>query len=232
VTTPLDITPFGFTATENLVYNRLLTGGPSSGYAVSRDLLVARANVYQALRGLVAKEAAVSVGQDPQRFRAVKPSDVYAAILKRENGKLDVLESQLRAVPDLGAESFIRIENERAFLDLVTRTGARERGPVRLLVPTRLLNPLIPVLRKRLADAVDTEIWVLGEGADPPVPITGRIPMPRVEAAFGSPIVAFLARDAALLARVEAGTLAGYWASDLAVLGATRAAINALTATT
>ena len=55
MTTPLDLTPFGYTQTENLVYSRLLQGGPASGYAVARDLLIARANAYQALRGLVAK---------------------------------------------------------------------------------------------------------------------------------------------------------------------------------
>src|SRR5207237_10905226 len=94
-TTPIDLTPFGFTPTESLVYGRLLTGGPASGYAVSRDLLVARANVYQALRALVAKGAAVSTGEKPQRFRAVKPRDLYAGIVERENGKLDSLEAQI-----------------------------------------------------------------------------------------------------------------------------------------
>ncbi len=57
--TDIDLTPFGFTPTENLAYGALLDLGPSSGYAVAKELSIARANAYQALNGLVAKGAAV-----------------------------------------------------------------------------------------------------------------------------------------------------------------------------
>jgi hypothetical protein len=229
ITTPIDLRPFGFTSIENLVYGRLLTGGPASGYAVARDLLVARANVYQALRSLVAKRAAVSTGGTPQRFRAVKPTDLYAGIVERENGKLDSLEAQLQSVPEEGAESFVRIAGERGFLDLANRTAARERGSALILAPARLLVAMLPVLRKRLADALSTEVWLLGEGTELPIPITGGIPLARIEALFGSPVMVLLTGGAALLARIEAGSLTGYWTSDRAVLGATRAAVAAST---
>ena len=32
----IDLTPFGFTPTESLVYEVLLTGGPGTGYAIAR----------------------------------------------------------------------------------------------------------------------------------------------------------------------------------------------------
>ena len=32
----LNLTPFGFTPTESLVYEVLLTGGPGTGYAIAR----------------------------------------------------------------------------------------------------------------------------------------------------------------------------------------------------
>ena len=71
---PVDLTPFGFTPTESAAYGALLAAGPSSGYAVARHLAVARANAYQALNGLVTKQAADCTGEDPQIFRAVQPA--------------------------------------------------------------------------------------------------------------------------------------------------------------
>ena len=49
----IDLTPFGFTPTESLVYEVLLTGGPGTGYAVARGAGLARANAYSALEALV-----------------------------------------------------------------------------------------------------------------------------------------------------------------------------------
>src|SRR5207245_210292 len=47
----LDLTPFGFTATESLAYAALLRLGPSTGYAVAHATRVARANTYGARAG-------------------------------------------------------------------------------------------------------------------------------------------------------------------------------------
>src|SRR2546428_4922213 len=53
-----DLTPFGFTTTESLVYRTLLHLGPATGYAVARAARLARANAYGALDGLVTRGAA------------------------------------------------------------------------------------------------------------------------------------------------------------------------------
>ena len=229
-TTPIDLTPFGFTATETLVYRRLLRGGPSSGYSVAKDLLIARANAYQALHGLVAKGAASVTGEAPQRFRAVVPAGLYAAIVERQTHRLDQLEAQLALGGEPGSSAFVPLSGERAFIELAGRTAARESGPVICLGPARLIGLLVPVLRKRAADGAPTTIWSLG---DPPlvsVPVEGVIPTGRAEALFGSAVAILLAGEAALLARLLDRSVAGYWASDPSVVGATRGALAALTA--
>jgi Predicted transcriptional regulators len=38
----LDLTPFGFTPTESLIYEVLLTGGPGTGYSIARSAGLAR----------------------------------------------------------------------------------------------------------------------------------------------------------------------------------------------
>ena len=70
----LDLTPFGFTPTESLVYEVLLTGGPGTGYSIARSAGLARANAYSALEGLVSKGAAPAPAGRPPRRRGPPPS--------------------------------------------------------------------------------------------------------------------------------------------------------------
>jgi len=230
--TPLDLTHFGFTQTENIVYSRLLDGGPAGGYAVAREVNLARANVYQALRGLVAKGAAVVTGENPQKFRAIRPADLYALILEQESQKLDRLGAQIAHVPEKGAEAFVPITSERAFLGLAERAVVREPGKVDVVGPGRFLSSLLPALRKRVADGGLTEIWLLGDPVEFPIAIRGMIPRERAILIFRSLAALVVLEQGALAARVQPGGLSGYWTSDPTVLGATRACLLALTSST
>jgi HTH-type transcriptional regulator, sugar sensing transcriptional regulator len=77
---PLDLTHFGFTPTESLVYEVLLTGGPGTGYAIARSAGLARANAYSALEGLVSKGAARMEAGRPRRYRPEAPAALVARI--------------------------------------------------------------------------------------------------------------------------------------------------------
>jgi hypothetical protein len=228
--TPLDLTPFGYTPTENIVYSRLLNGGPSSGYAVARDLVIARANAYQALRGLVAKGAAVVSDNQPQKFRAVRPSDLFASIVDRQTRRLDELEAQLTHDHDTVAESFVRLTGERTFIELAARTAARESEEVSCIGPPRVLAALTPSFRKRGVDGASSKVWALGDGQQTAVALEGVVPLERAQELFGAPIAILLAGSSAMLARLLDRATTGYWASEPDVVGATRGAFAALTA--
>jgi HTH-type transcriptional regulator, sugar sensing transcriptional regulator len=228
VATTINLVPFGFTQTENLVYSRLVQGGPSSGYAVARDLRIARANAYQALRGLVSKGAAVTGGERPQRFRAVRPADLYAGIVQRHGERLDELEAQLDMTAENGAESFVTLTGERAFLELASRMAARETDEIVCLASARILTAMVPVLRKRSADGLPTTIWLAGEDANLPFATAGSVPLAASERVFGGPVAIQLSAGAAILGRFQDGGLRGYWSSEPSVVGATRGAVAAL----
>src|SRR5207253_1534658 len=66
--TTVDLTPFGFTATESAVYAALLRLGPATGYGVGRATRLARANAYAALEGLVTRGAAQRAAGRPARW--------------------------------------------------------------------------------------------------------------------------------------------------------------------
>src|SRR5216117_519909 len=76
----IDLTPFGFTATESEAYAALLRLGPSTGYAVAHAMRVARANTYGALEGLVGRTAALRLPGRPARYRAADPGALIAPL--------------------------------------------------------------------------------------------------------------------------------------------------------
>src|SRR2546429_427309 len=97
-----DLTPFGFTTTESLVYTTLLRLGPVTGYAVARAARLARANAYGALDGLVTRGAAARIPGRPARYRPADPQALIAQITAIHGEALDRLN---RALADVaGAE--------------------------------------------------------------------------------------------------------------------------------
>src|SRR5260370_7719701 len=74
MSTAADLTPFGFTATESLVYGAVLRLGPSTGYGVAHATRVARPNTYHALEGLVGRGAALRPAGRPARYRPPDPA--------------------------------------------------------------------------------------------------------------------------------------------------------------
>ncbi len=94
-TTHVPLQSFGFTPTESKVYAALLSLGPATGYAVARVLAVARANVYQALEGLVRRGAATKSSTRPVRFAAVGPTVLVRALARDFQGELRALEDEL-----------------------------------------------------------------------------------------------------------------------------------------
>jgi sugar-specific transcriptional regulator TrmB len=181
------------------------------------------------LRALVAKGAAIAIGENPQRFRAIRPADLYARILDEESQKLERLEAQIARVPDEGAQTFVPITSERAFLSLAGRAVVREKGELSIVGPVRILSSLLPTIRKRIADGGSVNIWVLGELVEFPIPTRGVIPQERASVTFHSAVALVVLEQAALAARIQPKGLSGYWTSDQTVLGATRASMLALT---
>lgn len=227
---PLDLTPFGFTPTESLAYRALTELGPQTGYGLARALSIARANAYQALRGLVAKGAVTTTtAERPERYRPVQPAALVALIAGREAGKLDRLEAQLSRVQGAGAPGIVALSGERSLLDLAMRTAARAAGPVICIAPARLLLSLAPAWHKRAGDRAETHLWYLGDAPAKPLPVepSGQVETATAEGYFGAPILLLVAPEASVLATLAAAGSAGYWTSD-PVLAASAAAAAAL----
>src|ERR687892_1314065 len=121
----IDLTHFGFTPTESLVYQVLLTSGPGTGYALARAAGLARANAYSALEGLVAKGAARVDGGRPKRYRPESPAALIARISNDHGQALEQLSQELDAVSVPPTETLVEVLSTRALLQLVTHDVAR-----------------------------------------------------------------------------------------------------------
>lgn len=227
-----DLTPFGYTPTENLVYAALLELGPSSGYAVARQVGVARANAYQALDGLVSKGAAVLVGTEPRRYRATQPRSLFTIILDGETAKLDRLERELQAAPSEGQDGLVRLAGARAIRDLATRAIVRASGPVRCLAPAGELKGLAPALRARRSSGRELHVWLTGDGA-PGLAVTpdGAVDGARLAPYFEAPpLLLHAGGDGALAAVITPGDAGqGYWSGEPVFGALVSAVLDALT---
>ena len=90
---------FGFTRTEARVYQILLRIGAATGYAVARELSIARANAYQAVEGLVRRGAVRRASSVPVRYSAIPPASLVAELERVFRRDLTELGEQLRKLP-------------------------------------------------------------------------------------------------------------------------------------
>src|SRR5215207_8292842 len=158
----LDLTRFGFTPTEGLVYEVLLTGGPGTGYAIARTAGLARANAYSALEGLVAKGAARVDGGRPRRYRPEAPAALIARISNDHGQALERLSRELDAASVPETETLVEVLSSRALLQLITHDVARATESVGLLAPPDAYPLLAPALRRPYATGVPLRLAASG----------------------------------------------------------------------
>jgi sugar-specific transcriptional regulator TrmB len=146
----LDLTPFGFTPTESLVYATLLRLGPSTGYAVARGARLARANAYGALEGLVSRGAATRTPPPsrPARYRPIDPQALVALLATRQGEALDRLGREVRDLSRPGDPVTREVVGSRAVANLVTQLVARAERSVEGMMALELWRPTLPAWRR------------------------------------------------------------------------------------
>ena len=226
----LDLTPFGFTRTEGLAYERLLSLGPSSGYAVAKSLAIARANTYQALDGLVTKGAAMLAREEPKTYRAVSPNMLHALISQRHVRELEDLEISLNQLGTGEAVSLREFAGPREFGQLILRAATRAEDTVLFLGPSSAAVAAAPIWRKRSTVGLATELWIYGDLPQLPVEPAGSVREVEAIKEFGAPPVALVAGDIGVLGSVNGDDMRGYWGTDPLLVGAIRAVVRAVSA--
>ena len=213
------LTHFGFTPTEGLVYQVLLTSGPGTGYALARAAGLARANAYSALEGLVAKGAARVDGGRPKLYRPEPPTSLIARITNDHGHALDRLSSDLQSILVPGTPTVVELSSGRAVLQLLTHNLARAAQSVRLLAPGDAFPILAPALRRPLSAGLSVELF-----STSPVDLDfiSVETIPTVHAWPGMPIIAIVDDAGALMAGRQGNEVHGHWSAAPSFVAAAR----------
>jgi len=223
----IDLTRFGFTPTESLIYEVLLTHGPGTGYALARAAGLARANAYSALEGLVAKGAARVEGGRPRHYRPEPPTSLIARISNDQGLALERLSADLEtlAVPD--TPTVVEIETGRAVLQLITHDVARAIRSVALAAPPDAFPLLAPALRRPVSSGLPVELY-----STSPVDL-GFHPVaviPEGHSWPGMPIISVVDDRSAILGSRQGSEVRGHWSTAPALVAAARLALQRLRA--
>jgi len=221
----IDLTRFGFTPTETLIYEVLLTSGPGTGYAIARAAGLARANAYSALEGLVAKGAARVEGGRPRHYRPEPPTTLIARIANENGLALERLSADLDtiAVPD--TPTVVEIETGRAVLQLITHDVARASRSVALAAPPDAFPLLAPALRRPVSSGLPVELY-----STAPVDL-GFHPVeiiPEGHSWPGMPIISVVDDRSAILGSRQGSEVRGHWSTAPALVAAARFTLQRL----
>lgn len=221
----IDLTPFGYTPTESLVYEVLLTDGPGTGYAIARSAGLARANAYSALEGLVSKGAARVDPGRPKRYRPEAPPALIARISNGHGMALERLSSELEAVAVPATPTMVEIESGRGVLQLITHDVARASASVFLLAPGDAYPLIAPALRRPFSAGVPLTLC-----ATSPVDL-GFVEVEVLAAADGwpgMPILSVVDDRSAIMASRSGTEVRGHWSTAPAFVAGTRLALDRL----
>jgi sugar-specific transcriptional regulator TrmB len=220
----VDLTPFGFTPTESLIYEVLLRGGPGTGYTIARAAGLARANVYAALEGLAAKGAARIADGRPKQFRPEPPSTLLARLSDRQGIAMEQLSTALADLAAPDTPTLVELASARGAVQLMGHEIARAERTVELIAPPDGCLALAPQLRRAASAGVVLEVASTGE-----VPL-GAVHVTSISGADwpGDPVLLVVDSRAALIGSREGERFAGHWGSGAAFVAAARRSCAAL----
>lgn len=224
----IDLTGFGYTPTESLVYEIMLKHGPGTGYALARAAGLARANAYSALESLVAKGAARVEAGRPRRYRPEPPAGLIARISNSHGLALERLSKELEGASVSDSPTVVEIESGRAVLQLITHDVTRANRSVELLAPPDAYPLLSPALRRPASAGVPVSLW-----SSHPVDLEfAEVGVLRTEDRWpGMPIIMIVDERYAIVGSRTGNDVRGLWSSSPPLVAAARLALERFTGT-
>lgn len=226
MTGSLDLTGFGFTPTESLVYEVLVRSGPGTGYAIARAAGLARANAYSALEGLVQKGAARVEEGRPKRYRPEPPATLTALIVEQQGKALDTLSTVLAEISVPPSPTLVELTSARGTIQLLSHEIARAQRRVAMVAPPEAYPVLVPALRKAAGAGVALD---LGSSHAVELPFATVAEVAGSTGWPGEPILFVVDDRGAIIAARQSGgdAVTGHWGTD-AVFVATATAVMRL----
>jgi HTH-type transcriptional regulator, sugar sensing transcriptional regulator len=214
----VDLTPFGFTATESVVYSALLRLGPATGYGVGRATRLARANAYAALEGLVRRGAAQRAAGRPAQYRPTDPRALLAQLAAEQGAALDRLNRALQDASHPGEPETRTVVGARAVANVIQQLVARATGGIQGIVGAELWRPTPPAWR-RAATRATIDVRLAGDAADPEGLLKGTV-------AAATPTVLLIDNSQLLTAAGAGDEITALWSSHPLLVTLARVALR------
>lgn len=93
-----DLKRIGFTDYEARIYVQLLRQSPATAYEIAKHAGVPRPNTYQALEALTQRRAVLPVSENPARYIAADPQQLFDSIARQTRSLCSDLAKRLSAV--------------------------------------------------------------------------------------------------------------------------------------
>ena len=123
-----DLTFFGLTRQEAVIYTTLLSHGEMTGYEVSKETGISRSNVYAALSNLADKGAAYLIQGDSTKYLPVDVQTFTSNVLKDLEQKADYIKEHApqKQIETDGYKTIIGSKNmQNNRLDMIKETRLR-----------------------------------------------------------------------------------------------------------
>ena len=156
----------GFSLYEARAYLALIRGQPANGYDLAKLSGIPTSKIYETLKRLVAKGAALASAGRPTLYRAVPPEELIASFRQQTERSLDFLASTLPALavaPSVGV--IWRLSDQQAILRHLQEIVMKASREVYLSIwPSEASHVIAPV---KIARHHGVRLWVASFGPSP-----------------------------------------------------------------
>lgn len=162
----VDLKRLGFTEYEAKIYVQLLRQSPATAYEISKAAGVPRPNTYHALEILAQRGAVLPVSENPVRYVAADPRDLFQRIARQTTSLCADLASRLATLPPVSDDQYVwTVQGDAAVHGKIEALIAASRVAVWVKAADDVLRRHKEALRAAAERGVEVMIVLFGPDA-------------------------------------------------------------------
>lgn len=158
-----DLKRLGFTEYESRVYIQLLRQSPATAYEISKSGGVPRPNAYNALEALTQRGAVLPVSENPTKYVAADPHNLFETIARQTNTLCTDLAGRLASLSPASDDQYVwSVKGEAAVRDRIDTMLAQSSATVWVKAGDEVLRHHKAALKAAAERGVDILIVLFG----------------------------------------------------------------------
>lgn len=161
-----DLKRLGFTEYEARVYVQLLRQSPATAYEISKSSNVPRPNTYHALDALTQRGAVLPVNENPVRYVAADPQELFDTISRQTRSLCSTLADRLSALTPVRNDQYVwTLQGDEAVHDRIEALINEARKVLWIKAADDVLRRHKKALRAAAERGIETLIVLFGPDA-------------------------------------------------------------------